>query len=77
MLWLRVQPFVAVFLLLVAATKYLMGPAEARGLSWFQAPVVKKAWCGAAPRWQEQEAAACWHLSEPGMWAGLLFPRST
>lgn len=27
---------------------------------------MKKAWCGVAPRWQEQEAAACWHLSEPG-----------
>lgn len=77
MLWRRIQPFVAVFLFLIAATKYLMGPTEAGGLSWFQSPMVKKAWCGVAPRWQDQEAAACWHLSEPGMWAGLSFPRST
>lgn len=35
MLWRHIQPFVAVFLFLVAATKYLMEPTEARVLSWF------------------------------------------
>lgn len=66
MLWLHRQSSVAGFLFLVAATEYLMEPTEARVLSWLLVHHGEEGMVWGAPRWQGQEAAACWHLSEPG-----------